>query len=352
MLPHQNNYNQGLQSLKGIAALTVFFSHSLHQFPSEFVNTLNGSFAHLFFDGQISVVIFMALSGFFYWKDESFSLRTYFFGVAKKAKKIYVPFILVMIVGWCLCNEFPTINPERYTEWSRAFWQNKVSFTELIRQCTILFASNYDLINPPVWYLKYEVEMFIIMPLVVALFRKYKWWIMIVVFPFCLFKLQFMAIYVMGMLAHCFVNDMKYREKLEHVVVRNHFIIFILILSLVLLNVFNELPISHFGLKLSLRFVFEELVQGLGAVSLICIIFLHSFRCLSNQVLVFFGNISYEFYLVHFLVILMIRRLFLNPIAFVVVAFSISVIIAYILNRLCTAIISNKYLKMNNRNNV
>ena len=58
----------GIQSLKGIAAIMVFLSHSLHQFPNKTIETLHDSCLHFFFDGQIAVIIFMAISGFFYYK--------------------------------------------------------------------------------------------------------------------------------------------------------------------------------------------------------------------------------------------------------------------------------------------
>lgn len=80
--------NIGLQSLKGIAAISVFLYHALMQYPSELISGLYHSGARLFFDGESAVLIFMALSGFFYYKDKDFTLNDLWEGILKKIFRI------------------------------------------------------------------------------------------------------------------------------------------------------------------------------------------------------------------------------------------------------------------------
>ena len=69
-----------IQGLKGIAALMVYFSHALCMSISP-LNHLNDTPLHIFYDGQIAVVIFIVISGFFYYKkDLKPSLLTYMGG--------------------------------------------------------------------------------------------------------------------------------------------------------------------------------------------------------------------------------------------------------------------------------
>lgn len=71
------NKNLSIQGLRGIAALIVFFSHALCFPNSDVIIKLKDSPLHLFFDGQIAVMIFIAISGFFYYKTSGPSLKTY-----------------------------------------------------------------------------------------------------------------------------------------------------------------------------------------------------------------------------------------------------------------------------------
>lgn len=71
--------NLSIQGLRGIAALMVFLSHALC-FPNYQISGIQHSPWHLFFDGQIAVMIFIAISGFFYYKQLTPSLKTYMGG--------------------------------------------------------------------------------------------------------------------------------------------------------------------------------------------------------------------------------------------------------------------------------
>lgn len=88
---------QHLESVRGLAALYVFFHHYVH------CNT-SLTYLHKFFVfGQTAVMIFMILSGFviFYSvsKSPTLSIRDF---LKRRLRRIYPAFILVLLLGWLI----------------------------------------------------------------------------------------------------------------------------------------------------------------------------------------------------------------------------------------------------------
>ena len=344
--------NIGLQSLKGIAAISVFLYHALMQYPSELISGMYHSGARLFFDGESAVLIFMALSGFFYYKDNSLSINDLGGGILKKLFRIYVPFIIVMVLAYMALNFFYSTNVSRYTPWAAKFWTEKASPIQLIKQLTIVKMGNPSLINPPIWYLKCEVEMFLLMPIIVMVFRKIRWYALIPVLLFCLIPAkQYVFTYLLGMLSKFYIDRKK--EKLE-LIIRNKYIrIGSIILSLVLIDIVNLiwLPFEQtdptilghqFENHNIIGFLLVRVVQGLGVVLLIGIIYLYPLKFLSTPALSFMGKVSYEFYLIHFVVILVLRRYLATTIGLTVSVFCISIVLALFINHVSSEITSSK----------
>lgn len=237
----------GIQSLKGIAAIMVFLSHSLHQFPNKTIETLHDSCLHFFFDGQIAVIIFMAISGFFYYKpNEKINFKGYICKIEKKVSRIYTPYIIVMICAFVALIYFPTVDSSRYTEWAGQFWTHSVTIKQLLYQLTILFMGDANILNPPIWYLKCEIEMFLVMPIVAYLFQKNKKWTFLSFFIlFFLFR-GYAIIYLLGMLTHYLILEY---PKVTQVFSKKGNQIPLVCLSIAMLNIFNELSISHLGMS-------------------------------------------------------------------------------------------------------
>ena len=95
-----------IQGLKGIAAFVVFLSHVFMTYKSDLVTSLKYSPFHFFFDGECSVMIFFAISGFFYYNSKPSSISSYFSGVKKKIIKIYPPYIIIMMIGYFFLHLF------------------------------------------------------------------------------------------------------------------------------------------------------------------------------------------------------------------------------------------------------
>lgn len=141
--------NKNIQSLKGIAALIVFFSHGLNMYKCEWVATLLNKPIHLLYDGQCAVILFFVISGFFYYKME-FNWRNYLNGLKKKIKRIYPSFIFIMLLSFMFFNYRLPYNKILFTDWSNSFWNTTIPVFELFKQMTLIIPSDPNLLNPPI----------------------------------------------------------------------------------------------------------------------------------------------------------------------------------------------------------
>ncbi|MFT6406591.1 MAG: peptidoglycan/LPS O-acetylase OafA/YrhL, partial [Arenicella sp.] len=90
-----------LESLRGFAAIYVVLHHAL---PRE-IDVFGVNLGLLFRFGQEAVILFFLLSGFVinysFQKGSNRSFSNYFY---KRAMRIYIPLILVMLLGWLIAS--------------------------------------------------------------------------------------------------------------------------------------------------------------------------------------------------------------------------------------------------------
>ena len=137
--------NLSIQGLRGIAAIIVFFSHTLLFLNIPQILPIKNSFFHIFFDGQISVMVFIAMSGFFYMKSDSFSFYSYFSVVKKKTIRIFVPYVIAMTFGAILCNSRIDFCMNNFSSWANSFWKTNITLLEYFngdRESAIIAKSN------------------------------------------------------------------------------------------------------------------------------------------------------------------------------------------------------------------
>lgn len=178
-----------IQGLRGIAALMVFFSHAFCM-PKSCLTDLIDTPWHIFFDGQIAVMLFFVVSGFFYYKENMKpSVKTYAKGIKNKIFRIFPAYIITMIIGYILCNIQLNYESILFTDWANKFWLNKIDVIELLKQITVVWPHDADLINPPTWYIEMEVRLFLVIPIIIMLCNtKYTNW-------FIILPLIFLSIY-------------------------------------------------------------------------------------------------------------------------------------------------------------
>lgn len=129
--------NNGIQSLRGIAAIVVFLSHGLNVMQSDTIDWLLKSPFHFFFDGQIAVVVFMVLSSYFYYRVD-FSIMNYAKGILRKVKRIYPAHIIVLATAFVLCNCGFFNEVKDASEWGVAILDYRCSICRIFETTNIV----------------------------------------------------------------------------------------------------------------------------------------------------------------------------------------------------------------------
>lgn len=326
----ENKLNYNIQYLRGICAIVVFFSHSLNIYKIGWVQSLMPTHFHFFFDGQWAVIFFFTLSGFYYYRETQFSVRGYIRGLVKKSLRIYPPHLLSLIIGWIMLTVYIKygiyVDSNEITAWASKFWQDNVSLKELLCNAMVLAPHNPDAINPPSWYLSPEVKMFILMPIVVAISNRGKLIPSILLFAISWFILlpliSCIGPFVAGYLLHVFLC------KKHSVKIGKSLTLTLILVGCLLLNSRN----------IAKQFSFDStqtyfmMIQSMGAL---CLIFLANVWTFSRQskVLLFLGNISYEFYILHFIVLMSLAPWIPNSYVFIVLSLVVTLFGAHWMNK-------------------
>lgn len=304
--------NVALQSIKGISCIVVFMGHASGMMYSSVLESLKSTPLSILFDGQCAVVIFFFVTGFFLYKNAKFKLTTYKIAVIKKAVRIYPLYILVTIVGFNLCNCQMSYPHQLFTEWGNSFWSRPVSLFELIRHLSLVLPFDSNLINPPIWYIVVEMRLAFILPLIVWAITKKGMVIALVlmVASFTIPNIGFLnciGYYLSGYCLRWFVvHHGSYLSSLG----KSQIWPAILLMSFCLLGIFHIIGIEEYKLPHSMH-----AIQSIGAMLLVAIVLACDFRLLHAKLLIRMGDISYSFYLLHFVVLLSFRPLGL-PVAY------------------------------------
>ena len=157
-----------------------------------------------------------------------------------------------------------------------------------------------------------------------------RWYILIPVALLLIYSGRiFYATCILGCITRVIYNKLAASEDLYKTKYKI-FNLFLLLISIYLLNIRNELDLTK---NLAL------VLQSIGAGFVVLLVSMYNCKYLTNNVLVWLGNISYEFYLCHFSVLLLLRSFYNNMFSYVIVSFIISILVSVIVNK-----ISNKYI--------
>ena len=237
-----------------------------------------------------------------------------------------------MLISWVLCNTHFNYDPTLFTDWSNTFWDGEVGFLELLKQLTIIWPHDYNLINPPTWYIGLEVRLFVLIPIIVMLCNtRYTNSCLLILFAilFILCGRIFFATCILGCITK--IIYLQISQKVIDLSKRKYIITncILLLLSLFLLNIRNEFNINN---NIAL------ILQAIGACYLVLSVSLRNYKLLTNKILLWLGNISFEFYLCHFALLLSFRSSYHDPISYILICLVVSLILSCMINKLCTKI--------------
>lgn len=164
-----------LDSIRGLAALTVVFSHLSLSIANFFIiSNFQNTPLHIFWAGHEAVIIFFLLSGFVlalpYTINKKPVYRSY---IVKRICRIYLPYIVSILIG-SVCFMLLSGREVKVTDWINNLWTTPINMKVILNH--IFFLGDYQSsINFVTWSLIHEMRISIIFPLLMILVMKYNW---------------------------------------------------------------------------------------------------------------------------------------------------------------------------------
>lgn len=339
-LPDSHRYKQ-LDSLRGLAALTVFIGHSVGSVVNASVLTkVQTTPLSILFNGYAAVMFFFVLSGFvlslpFVNNEKPLSLTAFY---TKRFFRIYPAFLIAMVLSVALKEwVYNDHNMADSVLWFKQYWAwhwDRVSLKEIIRALLLIEPGfNGQRIDPPVWSLVVEMKMSIILPFFIWIVSRCSGIVNIGLF----FLISYLAYRHTGLQISVFYLGVllaKYQYQLKNTIkmLPTPVLVMVMLLSLSLYNA----GLEFLGLHLKPSYViFSNYLPAIGS-SMVIITVLASKRLsilLEHRVFAFFGAISYSFYLMHFPVLITTFSIMTNYATQVAagMAFVLTVLISYLI---------------------
>ncbi|MCC3375047.1 acyltransferase [Cohnella sp. REN36] len=159
-----------LDSLRGLAALTVLFAHIITLFyrskesfdQSKFLFYMLYTPFKVFFSAHEAVIFFFILSGFSlslqFYEKQSTSLKTYGKFIIRRITRIYIPYCVALILAVTI-----------------VFRNVSISSDILIGHYLLIGSFNYVAIMGVVWSLAHEMRISLIFPFIMSVVRRVYW---------------------------------------------------------------------------------------------------------------------------------------------------------------------------------
>ncbi|MDA2518130.1 acyltransferase [Bacillus cereus] len=314
-----------LDSIRGLAALTVVFGHFCLMLPS-LPNSIKFSPLRFLWAGGEAVIVFYVLSGFVLSMALYHSKTNYWGYLIKRFVRIYIPYYFWIIVTFVLFILFSSYEVVGLRDWFYDRWQGSITNLDILNHFVLLnnfFTENY---NPVIWSLAQEMRISIVFPLLFLLFYKLNWKKTILFALSCSLisvvlnmlhigkaegfyngyadTLHFTSMFMIGMLLF------KYQEKLIYSY-RNmkKFKKGFLIALGVILYLYSIL-IYGFS-RNDTTFLLKDwgVVMGISIFIIMAMSNLKVKAFLNKSVFVYLGEISYSIYLCHFPIMMVLFKL-------------------------------------------
>lgn len=169
-----------LDSLRGLAAITVVLCHFTNVFPlfyeegSSIFRELKSTPLSIFVAGHEAVIFFFILSGFvlslpFY----SCKNTGYFEFLTKRIFRVYIPYICAVFTGIFLSIFLYNKPIEEFSSWFNSVWSMPLTIGLIVDHILLIGSFKNGSINPVLWSLVHEMRISIIFPFLVMLIKKY-----------------------------------------------------------------------------------------------------------------------------------------------------------------------------------
>lgn len=157
-----------IDSLKGLAAVSVVLGHYLNTLPEGFFKTFvdKGPF-RIFVAGNDAVLTFFLFSGFVlalpYIKGKKLNAVEYRDYAIKRVARIYIPYFVSLIIAILCLSLFYTGNIAGLSSWFNDLWKNPITLESVLDH--LFFMGEYPKrFNVVIWTLVEEMRISLIFP--------------------------------------------------------------------------------------------------------------------------------------------------------------------------------------------
>ena len=304
-----------LDSLRGVAAITVVFGHfyllwreaghtphwveQLFRMPPFF----------LLVAGHAAVVLFFLLSGFVLTlpvlRDKTQSYPQY---VIRRVCRIYLPYLVALSISLIACAKL--YGRPLYGQWFQHTWVAAPHAASVLQHVVFIGNFNTVLYNPPIWSLVHEMRISLIFPLLCLAALRLNTRIVLLISA-CLpliadllaghsilpetyaRSVGYCGMFLIGVLIARHQDAI--RERFQQIPRFARWAVFFLALAFYLYPGASTLPLHLRGMQL-------ELVTAIGGSYIIIMAVMHAgfSNLLRRKPLRFLGKVSYSIYLIHF----------------------------------------------------
>jgi peptidoglycan/LPS O-acetylase OafA/YrhL len=328
-----NNRLEELDSLRGIAALTVFFSHIYLVFNETLLMNILFEYGPLriFTAGSEAVTLFFVLSGFVlslpFITKNPFNYFEYFI---KRLCRIYLPYLAAFLLGFISWKLFYTKEIIGLSDWFNVNWSQLMNLNTILVHLILVktFMSN---LNNVIWSLVHEMRISLFFPLIMYVLMRINL-VKGILFAFLLsvlsmiyfwktsssftgteiyVSIHYSAIFIVGALLARYKDNIS--QMISSIEIKSKLVLFFTGIclylyahpSFILSIIYNDFPPFY-------RTVIDSWFTSFGAGMLIMLSISSSLfsKILKNNLIIFLGKISYSLYLTHLIVLFASIHLF------------------------------------------
>lgn len=337
-----------LDSLRGLAALTVMIGHYLFIFPTFSSETgndgiltwlLKSSPLYLLRSGHEAVLLFFVLSGFVlslqFYKNTKINYRDF---AIKRFFRIYIPYIVSIFLAVLLIVSVDISKIGALSDWFNGMWHQPITPSLLIQHLIMILGVNSSATNTVVWSLVYEMDISLMFPLFMLIILKLQSrWVLLG----CLFltiithnfigntTIQNLSLY--SSMFVCGALLARHQEKIRESFTKLNYVQRLLVLLV-------AFAFYMYGIIFeSIDAIHTTLIDGAMTTigSLLIISICLSSRTAKNILMMryvhFIGKISYSLYLYHVIVLLTFIHLFYDSVPLLMILL-ISAVVTLILS--------------------
>ncbi|MEH7130439.1 acyltransferase family protein, partial [Neobacillus drentensis] len=150
-----------LDSLRGIASMSVFFGHLtlIPKFTVLSILTTVYFPLNMFFSGGASVIFFFVLSGFVLFLPYSNGKHQNYRGfLIKRVFRIYIPYLIAIILTIVACLFLSTGGIKGLSNWFNESWKFPITFNTLVNHIVLIGNFYTNEFDDVIWTLIQEMR--------------------------------------------------------------------------------------------------------------------------------------------------------------------------------------------------